>query len=128
MARVLLIEDDRDIAKLMAGALTDRGHVVTHACDGAEGLVAFRRPDSAMEIVVTDILMPVQEGIETIMAIRQIDRTIPIIAISGGGTPQLDLLKTARALGANAALAKPFRPSQLAAMIEQLLEAKPAGS
>ena len=127
MAHVLLIEDDPDVTRLLKSALTKYGHSVTCSGDGAAGLAELKRSNPAPEIVVTDILMPVQEGIETIMAIRRINSVIPIVAISGGGrTKRLDFLKAAEKLGANAALAKPFRPVELAQTIENLLTATPA--
>ena len=125
MAHVLLIEDDPDVARMLTSALKHYGHSVTCAGDGADGLVQMTRSAPAPDIVVTDILMPVQEGIETIMAIREVNRIIPIVAISGGGrTKRLDFLKTAEKLGANASLAKPFRPADLAQTIKNLLAVK----
>lgn len=125
MAHVLLIEDDPDVTRLLKSALAKYGHSVTCSGDGAAGLAQLKRSKPAPEIVVTDILMPVQEGIETIMAIRRMNSAIPIVAISGGGrTKRLDFLKTAEKLGANASLAKPFRPLDLAQTIEKLLAVK----
>ncbi|MEX1152774.1 response regulator [Parvibaculum sp.] len=125
MAHVLLIEDDPDVTRLLKSALAKYGHSVTCSGDGAAGLAQLKRSNPAPEIVVTDILMPVQEGIETIMAIRRVNSAIPIVAISGGGrTKRLDFLRTAEKLGANAALAKPFRPADLARTIEKLLAVK----
>ena len=122
MANVLLIEDDPDVARMLKSALARYGHNVTCSGDGAAGLAQLQRSKPAPDIVITDILMPVQEGIETIMAIREVNTTIPIVAISGGGrTKRLDFLKTAEKLGANASLAKPFRPAELAQTIEKLL-------
>lgn len=127
MAHVLLIEDDPDVTRLLKAALTKYGHSVTCSGDGAAGLAQLKRSKPVPEIVVTDILMPVQEGIETIMEIRRVNGAIPIVAISGGGrTKRLDFLKTAEKLGANAALAKPFRPVELVETIEKLLAVKTA--
>lgn len=127
MAHVLLIEDDPDVARVLRSALTKYGHNVACAGDGAAGLAQLKRSKPAPDIVITDILMPVQEGIETIMAIREVNKAIPIVAISGGGrTKRLDFLKTAEKLGANASLAKPFRPVDLARAIEKLLAVKTA--
>lgn len=122
MPHVLLIEDDPDVAQLLESVLVKYGHTVTYASDGAAGLSKIERSELSLDIVITDILMPVQEGIETIMAIRRSGSAIPIIAISGGGrAKRLDFLKTAEKLGANAVLAKPFRPSELIQLIEKLL-------
>lgn len=127
MAHVLLIEDDPDVAQLLESVLVKYGHAVTCAGDGAAGLSKIKGSKFALDIIITDILMPVQEGIETIMAIRRTSSAIPIIAISGGGrTKRLDFLKTAEKLGANAVLAKPFRPGELIRLIEKLLPEKNA--
>jgi CheY-like chemotaxis protein len=74
------------------------------------------------DIVVTDIVMPEREGLETIMAIKSARPDVPILAISGGGRigapPFLDL---ARRLGADDVLAKPFRTAQLVERIAALV-------
>lgn len=116
---VLLIEDDLTLLNGMIKQLTAEGAEVSAAADGRAGLARFmsHRPD----IVVTDIVMPEREGLETIMAIKSDRPDVPILAISGGGrsgaTPFLDL---ARHLGADDVLAKPFRGAQLAERIATL--------
>jgi CheY-like chemotaxis protein len=125
MAYVLLIEDDPHVSRLLSTILAHYNHTVSCADNGAVGLRKLRSGFPAAEIVVTDILMPVKEGIETIMTIRRENRTIPIIAISGGGrTKRLDFLDAAQKLGANAVLEKPFRPKELIDLIETLLLAE----
>jgi DNA-binding response OmpR family regulator len=120
MAKVLVIDDDKTFATLLAGALQAAGHEVDVARDGRDGvaLVCAARFDA----VVTDIIMPDQEGIETIRKIRRRHPQMPILAMSGGSaTLALDLLQIARALGANDTLAKPFRPSELIARLDAML-------
>ena len=64
--------------------------------------------------VVTDILMPEQEGIETILRIRQMDQNAKVLAVSGGGrTGNMQFLEAAQKLGASAVLPKPFRLADL---------------
>jgi len=72
-------------------------------------------------LVITDIVMPDMEGLETIKRIRRGNPALPIIAISGGGSSQIDYLKFARKFGANAALAKPFDPAELLDLATQLI-------
>lgn len=73
-------------------------------------------------MVVTDLIMPTQDGVETILAVRKAHPTLPIIAISGGGRlDALSLLDLARKFGAAETLKKPFPPSRLVAMIDQIL-------
>src|SRR3546814_19944010 len=80
------------------------------APDGKLGLAAFKA--GPCDLVIVDILMPEKEGIETIREMRQLDATLPIIAISGGGKAMnVDFLTAAKAFGATATLAKPDRKS-----------------
>ncbi len=74
-------------------------------------------------MVVTDLLMPEKEGIETIRDLRRSSATLPILAISGGGQyPRLDVfLDAATKLGATAGLAKPFRSADLVETVSRLL-------
>lgn len=117
---VLLIEDDMALLSGLIAQLTAEGAEVSAAADGRVGLARFMsgQPD----IVVTDIVMPEREGLETIMAIKSARPDVPILAISGGGrigaTPFLDL---ARRLGADDVLAKPFRTAQLVERIAALV-------
>src|SRR5258708_36157006 len=85
-----------------------RGYGVRSAGDGEEGIESFRyrRPD----LVITDMIMPHCDGIETIGVLREIDSTVPIIAISGGSD---NVLMMARSIGAVAALGQPFDDSTL---------------
>jgi len=117
---VLLIEDDPILLRNLAASLSAAGCHVMTAPDGAVGLAKFEqaRPD----LVVTDIIMPDREGVETIIAMRARDASVPILAISGGGRiGPGEFLSLALSLGANAALAKPFRSKELVAMAAQLI-------
>ncbi len=74
------------------------------------------------DLILTDIVMPEREGLELIRDIRRLNLRIPIIAISGGGRNRPDdYLKLARALGADATIAKPFTSAQLSQEIEKVL-------
>jgi DNA-binding response OmpR family regulator len=120
LANILVIDDDPAMRRMIDRILTGAGHQVTEAVNGVDGMKKFRA--AAPEIVVTDIVMPDQEGIETIMKMRATGSRIGIIAISGGGHGSAgDYLLAARGLGADAILAKPFRPDELTALVEHLL-------
>ena len=84
MSKVLIIEDDPDVSDLLKFAAERAGHIVRTAADGKRGLESFVtfEPD----VVVTDILMPEKEGMETIVDLRKSRPSMPIIAISGAGT------------------------------------------
>ena len=116
MAKILVIDDDVIVRETITQILEDLGHVVVIAEDGKAGVAAFRadRPD----LVITDIIMPEQEGIQTITEIRRLAPDAKIIAISGGGRiGNTDFLRIARHIGANDVIAKPFDPDDLGARV-----------
>lgn len=120
MAKILVIEDDVLVQRTIERILKKADHDVQLAANGLEGLRAFRTlyPD----IVVTDIVMPVKEGLDTIQILRDWSPEARIVAISGGGRlANKDYLAKAAELGANAVLAKPFDPEELLAAITQCL-------
>ncbi|HEV2676251.1 MAG TPA: response regulator [Aliidongia sp.] len=121
MARVLIIDDDPTVRSLVGGIVEAMGHSIVEARDGRAGVATFSRGD--IDLVVTDIVMPEQEGIETIGAIRRLNRAVPILAISGSATVggAGDYLRAAAALGASATLQKPFRPEHFSDAIARLL-------
>ena len=110
--RALVIDDDDLVRGTIAAMLEAAGYLVIQAADGQQGVQLFQQ--HAIDLVVTDILMPSKEGIETIVEIRQRNREVRIIAVSGGGaigaTPVLD---AARQLGADDVLSKPFSKAEL---------------
>jgi two-component system, chemotaxis family, chemotaxis protein CheY len=112
MLKILVIDDDPLVRRSIEIVLKLGGHRVTTASNGLLGLALFR--DMLPDLVVTDIIMPEQEGLGTIMAIRREFPAAKIIAISGGGRMgNLDLLAAARLLGADDAIAKPFESEVL---------------
>lgn len=127
MARILVIDDDPTIRSLCTLALSNQGHEVTTAPDGRDGVALLGR--HRFDLVVTDLVMPEQEGIATIRSIRDQARDLPILAISGSMAGEqrggVDYLKLAMSLGAQASLRKPFSPRQLTSAVEALLGAEP---
>jgi len=123
MAHVLVIDDDPTIRSLIEEILVTMGHSVVDAPDGRAGIAIFSR--EKIDLVVTDIVMPDQEGIETIGAMRRLDRTMPILAISGSATVggAADYLRAAAALGATETLQKPFTPDHFIGAVDRLLAA-----
>jgi DNA-binding NtrC family response regulator len=119
MADILIIDDDRQMRRLLTRILTGAGHTVREAENGRDGVARFQEQRSDM--VITDIVMPDMEGIETILSLRRDNPTLPIIAISGGSDPVY--LRAASGLGATASLEKPFSADRLLALIEGLLAA-----
>lgn len=120
MARVLVVEDEQQMRRMIGRVLAAAGHRVLEAENGekALSLLAAGIPD----LVITDLFMPEKEGIETIRAIRQNHPDLPIIAMTGGGYHgNLQLLSVAEKFGANARLAKPFRSDELLAVVAKVL-------
>jgi DNA-binding response OmpR family regulator len=118
MAKILLIDDDPAFRRTLIRIVERQGHQPLGAADGAEGLRLFRkeRPD----IVVTDIVMPDKEGIETILELRREAPDARIIAISGAAAGG-GYLEFARTLGADEVLEKPFAASELTRLIKLLM-------
>lgn len=125
MARILLIDDDDLFVKALSTLFTRDGHQTEQAKNGKEGIKLFG--GAPFDVVVTDILMPEKEGIETIMELRVLSSSVFIVAMSGGGqNSPVDLLEFARKLGANVALRKPFSFAQLRQLIAASQGAEPA--
>lgn len=120
MARILVI-DDEDLARFTVRKyLASAGHSVLEARDGKEGLTL--QEQDPCDLVITDIIMPEKEGLETILELRQADPKLPIIAISGGGRQgYADYLEAAKPFGANFSLAKPFSQEDLLGAVESCL-------
>jgi DNA-binding response OmpR family regulator len=124
MANVLLIDDDEMLRTVLAIAMEQAGHKVLQADDGQKGVELSRT--ASVDIVITDLIMPVQEGVETIMTLRRERPRLPIIAISGGVSNSKLYLDIAGKIGAKRMLPKPFAPRQLVALIEEILNEESA--
>jgi DNA-binding response OmpR family regulator len=105
--KILVIDDEPAIRSILSRLLSDQGYQVTTAEDGVRGWALFleQKPD----LVITDIIMPEREGVETIRKIRREYPHAKIIAISGGGRlVNYDVLAVARKFGADEVIHKPF--------------------
>lgn len=120
MKRVLVIDDDEDLREMIQLILVGAGYAVEAATDGTEGRA--RLQDGAFDLVITDIFMPDQDGIETIAGIRGDQLDVKIIAMSGGGkrSRAAGYLRTAVEIGADAALPKPFDQDDLLTLVRRL--------
>jgi DNA-binding response OmpR family regulator len=120
MPRILLIEDDNLLRRALRIGLERSGYEVSEATNGREGLTAFKTAPA--DLVVTDLIMPEVEGIETIRGLRKMGIGVPIIAISGGGRCSADeYLHVATLLGASQVIEKPFEIDALRTAVAQLL-------
>ena len=119
---VLVIDDEPTIRQSLEVLLETYGFQVALARDGAQGLAAFRRIEP--DLVLTDIVMPNQDGIETILTMRRERPEAKIIAMSGrGSVGNTEYIDIAARLGADAAIPKPLEASKLIAAVEALMSA-----
>jgi len=121
---ILVVDDDPQMRRLVAGILKGAGHTVHEATNGEEGIKLFVRVHPVL--VITDLVMPGMEGIEMIQQLRRDFPAIPILAISGGSHHAV-YLRAANALGATAVLEKPFSPDEFLSVVAELLGRKLAG-
>lgn len=122
MTKILVIEDNPIVRNTMMRILQSAGYTVITAKDGLHGVDMFRKEQP--DLVITDIIMPQQEGIGTIREILAEHPGTKIIAISGGGRiGNTDFLQIARKMGALDALQKPFDPDDLLVRIGNCLKA-----
>ncbi len=121
MRKILVVDDDDLIRELIYEILTPHDFEVVLADNGNKALEILDR--EKVDLIITDIIMPDKEGIETIMDIRKKLPQAKIIAMSGGG--QLDAnsyLNIAKRLGVKATLTKPFDPAKLLKTIQEVLD------
>jgi CheY-like chemotaxis protein len=117
--KVLVIDDDHLVRYTLSKILQRNGYHVTTASDGKRAMAVFR--DERPDVVITDIIMPEQEGIETILKIRSERPDVKIIAISGGArTHNLDYLGMAEAFGADDVISKPFEAEELLSRLARI--------
>jgi two-component system chemotaxis response regulator CheY len=121
MAKVLVIDDDPLFREIAQEMLTQVGHTVTLADDGAKAVLLPAEPTP--DLAVVDMLMPERDGIETIGDLQARWPRIKVIAVSAGARglePDL-LLRAAKALGANATLAKPLEREAFLKLVSELV-------
>lgn len=120
MARILLVDDDNPFRTMLRLTLVKMGHGVMEACDGREAIALLRAEPP--ELVITDIVMPEKEGMETIVEMRRMQPGLKIIAMSGGGRVNAkNYLYIAKSLGADCVLEKPFPNEELVRTLDSLL-------
>lgn len=121
VASVLVVDDDAAVRELVAAMLETGGYPVAVAANGKEALEMLA--SNGFEVVITDLVMPEQEGIETIKLIRRDYPAVKVIAMSGafGG----DYLRIAGFLGAHGTIAKPLRIQTVLNTVESVLKQAP---
>lgn len=120
MPGVLIVEDDKELREMLKVSLTRRKYVVLEAENGKDAIAHFK--PSITDLVVTDLIMPEEDGLKVIINLRKLKPSIKIIAISGGGKAGPgSYLNLAKVFGADAIYSKPFSINNLIAKIEELL-------
>jgi DNA-binding response OmpR family regulator len=120
MAKILVIDDDEIMNGMIMQLLSEAGYEVEGAHDGSLGLKMLT--SEKFDLIVTDIVMPEKEGIETIMEIRGQNNETPIIAISGGGKIDPEqYLRMAQHFGADYTFQKPFDQKHFLAAVRECL-------
>lgn len=120
MSRILVVDDEDIIRKYLQLTLEQLGYVVMVACNGQEALAHLQR--ESVDLILTDLIMPEKEGMETIEEVRKLYPKIKIIAMSGGGRiDAFDYLRVAKKMGADLVMEKPFSNRELTAALDQLL-------
>ena len=126
MHRILIIDDDEGVLSVFAKIFRQEGYEVELAEDGKMGIEKLLAYPA--DVVITDIIMPNMEGLETIGKIKEARPESRIIAISGGGfNPAEPYLRNAILLGADSTMKKPCKIRELLAEVQRLV-ASPAGS
>lgn len=124
MHRILIIDDDHHILLMIKKMLERAGFDVDLASNGIEGLRVFQ--NIQVDLVITDIIMPEKEGLETIREMKRMQPDLKVIAMSGGGKISADnYLETARIFGASKVLQKPFSQKTMVMAVIDLLGVPP---
>ena len=126
MAKILLVDDDPDVAGELETMLKGRGHSVVTAWNGVVGLREFEK--SRFDCVISDIIMPDMEGIGMMLEMRRRKPDVKIMMISGGGLIGKDtFLIAAGKLGAAATLQKPVEPKEFLRVLDECLATESRG-
>jgi DNA-binding NtrC family response regulator len=123
MARILIIDDEESFRRTLKNVFLKAGHEVADAVNGKKGTDHFE--SDGADLVIVDLIMPEQEGLETIIKLRKIDPQIKIIAISGG--PEM-YLKVAKKFGAAGVAKKPFGIDDIRNLVDAVLNGRECAS
>ena len=122
---ILVADDDDQVRMLLKRVLVKAGYEVSEARNGNEAVRVFTQKPAAL--LITDLIMPDKEGIETIQEFRRNQTPVKIIAMSGGGRLDQNMyLSMAKKIGADRVLSKPFMPQELLKVVQELTGAASA--
>jgi DNA-binding response OmpR family regulator len=123
MPGVLIVEDEKELREMLKISLVRHKYTVLEAVNGKDAITHFK--PSITDLVVTDLIMPEEDGLKVIIKLKEMKPSLKVIAISGGGKAGPgSYLNLAKALGADAVYSKPFSINELIARIEQLLSSE----
>jgi CheY-like chemotaxis protein len=126
MPGILLVEDDKELREMLKISLIRHKFSVTEADNGRDAISHFK--PSITDLVITDLIMPEEDGLKVIIKLRELKPSVKIIAISGGGKAGPgSYLNMAKALGANSIFSKPFSVNDLIVKVEELLTPEQEG-
>ncbi len=117
MKHILVIEDEPEVCEVICALLEDSGYTTVSASNGSVALDIVGQQE--FDLVLTDLVMPGMEGVETMAALRRVAPKLRVIAMSGIGS----YLDMAKAVGASMTLLKPFTRDQLVETVESVLAA-----
>jgi DNA-binding NtrC family response regulator len=119
--RILLVDDDPDLRSSVGQTLITAGYEVIEAASGADAVQQWLQLHGG-DLVILDLFLPDNDGLEAIVQLRAHSPGVPIVAMLGGGTTDgLDLLQEAKSLGATETLEKPFSAQALLALVARAL-------
>jgi DNA-binding NtrC family response regulator len=119
MARVLIVDDEQMILDTLSEMLKETGHEVKVAIDGRAALKHIK--NQPFDVAIVDVLMPQMDGLELMMAARQISPDMKVVAISGARHHARNMLDVAKVMGAKRILRKPFQKDELISAVQECL-------
>ncbi len=123
MVKILIIDDEAPVRKMLKKLFEKNDYAVTEATNGRHGVELFKAHH--FDLIITDLIMPEKDGLDTIGKIKELDPDVKIIAISGGGRDDPEMyLDFALEFGAVRTFAKPFDNDILLSTIKELLSEK----
>jgi DNA-binding NtrC family response regulator len=123
MGHILIIDDDEQLRKMIRKTMEQAGHRVDELENGSKAMERYC--ENHYDVIITDIIMPEKEGVETIIEICSVYPEAAIIAMSGGGRiSSTDCLSMAGNLGARYVFSKPFERKQLLQAVEEIISSR----
>jgi DNA-binding response OmpR family regulator len=122
-AKVLLLEDELQLAKIVTESLQTRGFTVTHVVNGVLGIEVIRK--NAFDVCIVDVMMPFMDGFTFVEQVRKTDKQIPVLFLTAKS--QTDDVVKGYETGGNDYLRKPFSLEELILRLNELLRRKSAG-